>query len=428
MGVNDYDPNALRYGEDATYDALGDDYDNDPTQVTPSLGVAQQGARPKRQLAAQYRNWFDNNVAWMLRAIEEPLDDIADLKGVDVTKTPPVVAVKHWGFYFYDPDSTASDDFPRIVEPTTGPGAWYLFNCKVLAAQALNADTSGTVPDGVDLMFLAHWGAGGGGGGGGQPANGDANSYGVGGAGGGSGKLVTTVLPATPGASWSWTMGTAGGGGAVETAGTAGGDSIFAQGATELSRARGAGGGRAGGPASTTDPPCTSLGGRPPGGIFAWPSFSGVTEISDTDPFRVDANEGGPGGGRLTAGAGAGGPGGRQALHNHDFNTGVSGNHAGGAGGATGADAGGFLGGNGGGGGAAGVTGAGAAGGAGGAGHATTGVNGSNGGAVPVANSGAGGGGGGGGGNAATTAGTPGQGTAAAAGGGVLIFLAHEVG
>ena len=58
--------------------------------------------------------------------IYEEVADTTTLKAVDMTaqSTPAIGFVTGTGLYFYDPDSTLTENIPSVVAPTTGGGRW----------------------------------------------------------------------------------------------------------------------------------------------------------------------------------------------------------------------------------------------------------------------------------------------------------------
>lgn len=140
-----------------------------------------------------------------------------------------------------------------------------------VAGAATTFTSSGTwvCPAGVSRIVLEACGGGGGGGGG---ANGGTTSlyYSMGGGGGGAARRALFVIDVTPGITYEIIIGsggTAGLGGATNTDGGDGGDTIFrVQGGAELARWRGARGGRKGSQIVNTIGAPVSYVGLVPGG------------------------------------------------------------------------------------------------------------------------------------------------------------------
>lgn len=180
-----YTSPALEVATDATWSVLGGDdapYDGKPVIVAPGTGTITQGARPRKQLPAAYRNYLDHQVALVLK---ELIKDNARMKS-----------------QMLDWDTLGG----------TFTGTW-------------------TAPPGCVLVMPAGYGGGGGGGGG---YEGDATQHtAASGGGGGGGSLFTQWAPlvVVPGTVYDITIG-AGGIGGVGTAGavvsgTDGGDTVF---------------------------------------------------------------------------------------------------------------------------------------------------------------------------------------------------------
>jgi len=182
----------------------------------------------------------------------------------------------------------------------------------------LTSGTAWTVPVGVSHITVTVCG-GGGGGGGGYATN--TTSYTGGGGGGAAGVLHKQPLIVTPGASLAYTIGAAGLGGAIATAGTAGGSSTIGQ--YPLQYIAGGGGGGAAGAYNST-PGGSS--GSVNSALIGWTGETGdnggsVSGVYGGSGKSTAYGAGGAGGGTLaiagTAATGwgaSGGGGGRQAA------------------------------------------------------------------------------------------------------------------
>lgn len=280
----------------------------------------------------------------------------------------------------------------EVSETSAGP---------TLRSQTFTSSGSFTVPDGVSFIWIEGCG-GGGGGGGGTTGDSTTGSYAIGGGGGGGAVVSTVSLAVSPGGVFAVTIGAGGTGGAADTKGNDGSDTVF--GAVGFAVFGGAQGGSAFGrsPASTTFGYCE--GGRcvrlapyiiARNAFVTAASGSGLAQVPTLGSpacggFGVSSN--------VSTGA---------ATTNGASNQ--CGGYTGGAGGTNGSASGSHQGGGGGGGGGAGPFGNGGAAGNGGngnsAGAGVAGTAGSN----ASANTGAGGGGGGAGG-AGTSGGAGGAG------------------
>ena len=168
--------------------------------------------------------------------------------------------------------------------------------------QTLTGSGSWTVPANVNAVVVT--GIGGGGGGGGS-ASGVQPS--AGGGGGGAG-MATYVLPTTPGASLSYSVGTGGAGGGINSNGSTGGTTTFSTlswfgasgGATGVGNSGGGNGGAGGG----GDYLNAALGGS--GGI------GGPSNVSGSNGQGTSGRVGGSGSGAAGGNGGAGGGGSSQ--------------------------------------------------------------------------------------------------------------------
>lgn len=215
-----FDSPVLTIGGDTSYDALSDPYDGTVVKVQPSAGQLAQGLRPSYQLAAQHRNWIDNQIALILAAlisndvIHETRLDADELELAD--HETRITTAETW----------ISTKSPRIrIYPYTSDGTF------VVPARCVAAFS---------------YGAGGGGaGGGGHLGDNHVDRWIAGGAGGG-GSLATLIplIGCVPTETLHVTVGLGGTQQGIGATGGSGGDSIVWRTGLNLAIHAGAEGGR----------------------------------------------------------------------------------------------------------------------------------------------------------------------------------------
>jgi len=88
-----YSSQALEIATDINFAAAGDDVDDSPVKIQPSLAELRQGMRPGRQFGGQYRNWLDRQFAALLSAlIEDQNHDEDELAAYRVEMTTLLAA------------------------------------------------------------------------------------------------------------------------------------------------------------------------------------------------------------------------------------------------------------------------------------------------------------------------------------------------
>lgn len=122
--------------------------------------------------------------------------------------------------------------------PTGPEGPAGASGSTTIVQQVFTASDTWTVPTGVNFAKVTCMGAGGGGGGGATVASG------AGGGGGGGGASVRRLIPTTPGAVMTITIGAAGGGSGTTNDGTDGGDTIYGVASSTVITAKGGSGGK----------------------------------------------------------------------------------------------------------------------------------------------------------------------------------------
>jgi hypothetical protein len=262
-----------------------------------------------------------DGVAFCQEAIVS-LASMADLRAIDTTSLAQG-SVRHVllvGLYVYQSAGAATELEPYCIDPTTGPGRWYLssqgghyIGSTVLTSASANFTT------GAFTRKVRIRGVGGGGAGGGCTSNG--SSAGAGGGGAAGSYAEKTFTTTTGGLVFAYTCGAAGAGSSAADGG-AGTDSTFDANGTTVTAKGGGGGTRGnssslatsedGGTAAISTSGDVNTTGAPgaPGVLYDVANVVGAGGTGGSSPFGA----GGaatllPGNGNAASGKGGGGAG-----------------------------------------------------------------------------------------------------------------------
>ena len=92
-----YSSPVLNIGADTNYSALSDAYDGTAVKVVPTSLQISQGVRPHKQSPAQFRNYYDNQIAQILSGLIADVEDVEMLPALNwnplITTSVPLVTL-----------------------------------------------------------------------------------------------------------------------------------------------------------------------------------------------------------------------------------------------------------------------------------------------------------------------------------------------